>query len=131
MISARSHSARAEGFGRTARVMAALRRRTAKFEFHLSICAGAISPTPFGRSDWMQCLLRAAVFALRLGVDARLLSEREVDCEGAGCVIAKFRFIVYDQMTPARRLLGLQSCCIGGGDTHIQVRRCVLGQQRW
>ena len=48
----------AEKFGRTARVMAALRRRRAI----VSICAEAISPTSAGHSGWMRCLLHTAVF---------------------------------------------------------------------
>ena len=44
------------------------------------------NPAPAGRSDKMQCLLRRAVFELRLGVVA-LLSKREVDGECPGCVI--------------------------------------------
>ena len=34
-----------------------------QLEFHVSICAGAISPTSVAHSDWMRCLRRTAVFA--------------------------------------------------------------------
>ena len=33
-----------------------------QFEFHVSVCAEAISPTSAGHSGWMRCPLHTAVF---------------------------------------------------------------------
>ena len=34
-----------------------------QLEFHASTCAGLISPTSAGRSDWKRCQRRTAMFA--------------------------------------------------------------------
>ena len=52
MIPARSHCARAEKLGKTARVMGEL------FGFHVSICAEEILRTSVGPCGWMRCPLR-------------------------------------------------------------------------
>ena len=111
MIPARSHSARVDGFGRTARVMVAQEQ----FDFHASVCAGATSPTSAGRSDWMRCEQHAAVIVW-LGVVASDAIPRFRLCSVRVCV----------QMTPAQRLLRAAAALEEATHTHPQ-RRCVLG----
>ena len=116
MMPAKSHSARAQGFGRTARVMAALRRRRAIW----------ISPTSAAHCDWRRCLRRTEAFEWRLDAAARPRSKPAGD---------KFRdFIsVMRQFTIECRLCSISaSCrCNGGGHAHVQGRAASRGQQRW
>ena len=99
-----------------------------QLEFHVSICAGAISPTSAGRSDWRQCLLRTEAFELRLGAVAHPPSRQGGGSECPGCACLGFHscsWSVCDQMRLLEPLLHWERRHKHPG------RRCVLGQQLW
>ena len=78
------------------------------FEFHVSICAEAISPTSAGHSGKKQWLLRTVAFGLRLGAVAHPQSRQEGDSACRGYADPGFlscSWIVCDQTPPALRLL--------------------------
>ena len=62
MVPTRSHSAHAQGFGRTARVRL-LSDEEELSGFRVSMYAGAISSASAGGSGWLRCQQRTAMLA--------------------------------------------------------------------
>ena len=127
MTPGRSHCARAEGLGRTARAVAALRRRRALWSscFHLRWSNFADICWPF-RLDAVSAAYCSV--QVTLGVVARPLSKREGDSGCRGYAIPCFRLcsvIICDQMTPARRPPRAAAAMVEA--THTLEQHCVLG----
>ena len=115
MMPAESHSARAEGFGRTARAMAALRRRRAIWISCFHLRRRDMLPTNAVRCGMMRCLLH---------------TEASECCPDKGTIVnillPQFTdFIsVMRQFTFECRLCSISpDCrCVGGGHTQLALR---------